>query len=104
MEDKSLYLLAEFDDDTERVLSDYYSILKQHGLEGKQTKNIPYHITLGSYDTSYENRLIDELETVCYNTPEIELLLSHLGIFGLDVLFAGPNINYELLSLQSPKP
>jgi 2'-5' RNA ligase len=100
MDNKALYLLAQFDAKTEQVLSDYYKILQQHGLIGSQTKNIPYHFTLGSYDTNQENRLILELETICNKTSEIELRLGHIGLFGLNVLFVEPNMNFELLSLQ----
>ncbi|ERI93946.1 hypothetical protein HMPREF1982_01316 [Clostridiales bacterium oral taxon 876 str. F0540] len=100
MYNKSLYLLAEFDAETEKVLSDYYKILHQNGFVGSQTKDLPYHFTLGSYDGSQENRLIDELESICNKTSEIELRLDHIGLFGLNVLFVEPNMNFELLSLQ----
>jgi hypothetical protein len=69
-------------------------------LVGRQTKNIPYHFTLGNYDISQESRLIVELKSICDVTSEIELRLDHIGLFGLNVLFIEPNMNFELLSLQ----
>jgi len=100
MDDKSLYLLAQFDAETEKVLSNYYKILQQNGLVGRQTKNITYHFTLGSYKINEENRIIVELESICNKTSVIDLRLDHIGIFGLNVLFVEPNMNFELLSLQ----
>lgn len=100
MNDKHLYLLAQFDQDTQRILSGYYDILLQNGFIGSQTKGIPYHFTLGKKDIECEMQLIDDLEKVCSNTACIDIHLSHIGLFGLNVLFIAPDMNFELLSLQ----
>jgi len=100
MNDKNLYLLAEFDGETQKILSDYYEILKNHGFIGNQTKDIPYHFTLGNMDCGCEEFLIEKMEKVCGSTQIFEIKLDHLGLFGLDVLFVEPNMNFELLSLQ----
>ena len=54
MEDKFLYLLAQFDEETQVTFNGYNDILQQNGFVGKQTKNIPYHITLGKKDIDCE--------------------------------------------------
>ncbi|NLG98700.1 MAG: 2'-5' RNA ligase family protein [Chloroflexi bacterium] len=100
MEDKSLYLLAQFDQETQEILAGYYDILRQNGFIGKQTKNIPYHFTLGKKEIDCEKQLIDDLEKICANTTCIDIHLSHIGLFGLGVLFIAPDMNFELLTLQ----
>lgn len=100
MADKELYLLAQFDEVTEKKLEGYYEVLQEHGFVGKQTKNIPYHFTLGSYYTDYEEQLIHKMDEVCSNTYCIDFSLDHIGLFGLKVLFVEPNMNFELLNLQ----
>jgi len=100
MDEKSLYLLAQFDDETEEMLSACYAELVQQGFVGKQTKDIPYHFTLGCFDCCHEENLVSELEKICSTTKIIDIRLDHLGLFGLKVLFAEPNMNFELLSLQ----
>ena len=51
MENRSLYVLAGYDDLTEKRLSDLQNKLFELKFEGVQTKNIPMHFTLGSYDS-----------------------------------------------------
>lgn len=100
MEDKYLYLLAQFDKKTQETFAGYYDILRQNGFIGNQTKNIPYHITLGKKDIDCEKQLIGELDEICANTACIDIHLSHIGLFGLNVLFIAPDMNFELLTLQ----
>ena len=100
MPDKALYLLAQFDERTQNILADYYSIFYQNGFVGNQTKNIPYHFTLGSLDVDREEQLIDMLDKVCSNTKCIDISLSYIGLFGQNVLFIAPSMNFELLNLQ----
>ena len=100
MEDKYLYLLAQFDKRTQEILTGYYDILQQNGFIGNQTKNIPYHITLGKKIIECEKQLIENLDKICSNTACIDIHLSHIGLFGLNVLFIAPDMNFELLTLQ----
>jgi len=100
MHDKALYLLAQFDNETQNILAGYYDILRQNGFEGNQTKNIPYHFTLGRHGSDCEKQLISKLMEVCSETACIDINLGHIGLFGLKVLFIGPNMNFELLKLH----
>lgn len=100
MEEKSLYILAQFDKATQEILTGQYDILRQSGFAGNQTKNIPYHFTLYKKDTKCEKQLLADLEKICANTACIDIHLSHVGLFGLDVLFIAPDMNFELLTLQ----
>jgi len=100
MNDKSLYLLAQFDKETQEKLTGYYAILQQNGFIGNQTKNIPYHFTLGKKDVDCEKQLTDYLDEVCANTACFDIHLSHIALFGLNVLFIAPDMNFELLTLR----
>lgn len=100
MKDKYLYLLAQFDKKTQETLTGYYDILRQNGFTGNQTKDIPYHFTLGKIDVECEKQLIEDLDKICANTACIDIHLSHIGLFGLNVLFIAPDMNFELLTLQ----
>lgn len=49
VENKRIYLLAQFDRATEQNLTNIYNQLIQAGFCGKQTPNLPYHFTIGSF-------------------------------------------------------
>jgi len=100
MADKALYFIAKFDKQTQNILSGYYDVLRQNGFDGNQTKNIPYHFTLGSRSIDFEHQSMVDLERVCAGTPSFEINLAHIGLFGLNVLFISPAMNFELLKLQ----
>ena len=100
MQEKFLCIIATFDKETQNILAGYYDILVQNGFTGNQTKNIPYHFTLGSYGVDCEKQLIDELDKICGETNRFEINLGYIGLFGLKVLFVAPNMNSELLKLQ----
>lgn len=103
MQEKKLYLLAQFDKDTQNVLSGYYEMLRQKGFIGNQTKNIPYHFTLGSHSSgsvNLEQQLADDLERICAQTMPFDITMGYIGMFAQNVLFVAPNINFELLKLQ----
>jgi 2'-5' RNA ligase len=101
MTDKRIYLLAIFDKDTQRRMTGYYAALTAHGLIGQQTTDIPYHFTLGDIETEHEAEIVARTEEVCATTQPIEFRMDHIGLFGLKVLFLEPNMNFELLQLQS---
>ena len=99
--DKALYILAGYDSDTENHLSAMQNELYEKGFSGQQTKNIPQHITLGSFPVEMEAELIDRLHVLSKETKSFELTLNHIGIFGGSrVLFVAPDINKELLELK----
>jgi 2'-5' RNA ligase len=99
--DKKLYLLAELDDDTQKEFINIEKVILENGINGSQTKNIPYHITLCSYSVDNENKLIELLDNVVNDFKEIEISYSSLGLFGLKVLFANPDMNSELIKLYN---
>lgn len=100
MDNKEFYILAQFDKDTQGVLSNYYNILRQQGFSGNQTKDVPYHFTLGKLSYSLLDQTMIKLDKICSETKPFDIRLDHIGLFGLNVLFIEPNMNLELLNLQ----
>jgi len=102
MQEKKFYLVAQFDKKTHNKLAGYYDILRKNSLIGSQTKDIPYHFTLGSHDyaAGIEKKLTNDLERICSETSCIDIHLSHIGLFSQRVLFVAPSMNFELLKLQ----
>ena len=100
MEEKRIYLLAEFDATTQRALAELCREIAAMGITGRQTPDLPYHFTLGSADPALEGPLLERLGAVCAVTPAFPIRLNHLGLFPPGVLFAAPAINAELLRLH----
>lgn len=101
MADKALYVLAGYDDRTEMYLANIQNKLYEYGFTGTHTKNIPQHITLGSFSTEKETELVDLLRKLSMEVPSFELTFNHIGIFGGGrVLFVAPDSNEQLLKLK----
>ena len=100
MSEKFLCLLATFDEETSRRMKEIEQIINQEGIIGKQTPNLPHHITLASFDISQEDEVKQLLQVICSKTESFNLEFNHIGLFGLKVLFLAPDVNYELLELH----
>jgi len=100
MEDRRIYLMAQFDKATDRRLADVYGRLVAMGLTGEQTTGIPYHITIGSFAPECEEQVLKRLQSVSLSTKAFDVNLSNIGLFGQRVLFIAPSINTELLNLH----
>jgi 2'-5' RNA ligase len=99
--DKNLYIIAELDDDTQKIIENYEKIIFENGFIGNQTKDIPYHITLGRYSLEYENYLKDLLDNVGKKFKEINISYSGFGLFKLDVLYLNPCMSIKLMELYN---
>ena len=98
--DKSLYILAQFDNETQKALHGYYETLVSSGITGTQTKDIPYHFTLGCYPCDMEPRLLEHINAATADLSGVTVRFDHIGLFGLNVLFFAPNVTRELLELR----
>lgn len=100
MKDKFLCVMAQYDKETELKLKEIQKVLLDNGFIGKQTPNLPNHITLGSFDVSQEEIIKERVKKVANNFKSFDIKLNNIGLFGLDVLFIAPAVNHELLNLQ----
>lgn len=103
MAEKALYILAGYDDQTEAYLAGIQKKLYEQGFSGTQTKDIPMHITMGSYPVEMETELKKRIVKLSTVQRAINVTFSHTGIFRLptsDVLFIAPDVNREMLDLK----
>jgi len=99
--DKKLYLLAELDNASQLEIKEIEKIIIENGFIGKQTKDIPYHITLCSFPVEMENFLKVLLDDLSKRYKKININFRSLGLFGLNVLFMNPNMNSELIEMYN---
>jgi 2'-5' RNA ligase len=92
--------MAQYDMETEQKLKEIQNLLLNNGFVGKQTPNLPNHITLGSFDISQEVLIKEKMEMVSKQFHKFDIILNNIGLFGLDVLFIAPSVSHELLDLQ----
>ena len=98
---KALYVLAGYDDNTEKYLSGIQNKLYESGFVGTQTKNIPMHTTLGSFPCEKEDELVEYLKKLSAEEKEFDVTFNHVGMFGGgNVLFIAPDANHQLLDLK----
>lgn len=101
MSDKALYIMAGYDDKTEKYLANIQNKLYENGYIGTHTKNLPQHITLGSFPTDKEEELKQQLQELSKQIKPFDITFNHVGIFGgSSVLFIAPDPNRELLELK----
>lgn len=101
MEKKILCLMAGYESQLEEKIQSYRDVLLLNHLVGRQTPDLPHHITLGSFDLNDEFELIGKMEKASNLKHKFPITLSHLGIFPhTNVLFIGVDENEQLIELQ----
>ena len=100
--DRLLYVMAQLDQETCEKMKAIDRLLFEMGIEVKKPPKTPYHITLGSFELEKEEEVKRRLDEICAKVPRFPLTYNHIGLFGLKVLFFGPDVNEHLLALQKP--
>ena len=100
-EEKHLYVVAQFDAETDKRLNALYQNLADEGFIGTQTKGIPYHITLGTFEVDDEVDVIRRAHAAAQSLHAFTLRMAYLGLFGMDVLFVAPAVTCALLDLRN---
>lgn len=99
--EKFLCVMAGYDKNTETLLAKLQNNLYENGYIGEQTKNLPQHITLGTYEVSWEREIKELIKEVSNKTKPFSITFNHIGIFGgSEVLFIAPDPNRSLLDLK----
>lgn len=101
MKDKFLCVLAQYDINTEKKLNEILEFLREAGFTGRQTQNLPNHITLGTFEPAMENELKNKIKELAGCTKKIKTSFNNIGLFGMEVLFIAPSVTHELLDLQN---
>lgn len=92
--------MAELDEASQQRLHRVYERLTAEGLKGRQSKSLPYHVTLGIFPPAAEDSLLDLLASAARGFRAFPLTYNSIGLFRMDVLFAAPNPSNELLALH----
>jgi len=74
--------MARYDEKTGKHLADIQNRLYEKGFIGTHTKDLPQHITLGTFPTDRENELMRLVECVAQKTQSFDITFNHIGIFG----------------------
>lgn len=97
--DKFLCVLGIFDQQTQRVLGEHQRAILSQGFTGRQTMDIPFHVTLGTFGLEHREELEERLQGL--NMGPVEVFFNHIGLFeGEQVLFLAPDVDRELLALK----
>ena len=77
---KFLTVFAVFDNKTQQELKALQNkIINSNNSKGKQTMDIPFHISLGSFPTNEESKLQNKILEVCNANQGFEILLDKIG-------------------------
>jgi hypothetical protein len=94
MAEEFLTLMADLDDESQQIMSDWYGKLRDAGFTGVQTQGLPYHISLGRFALNKETEVVHEMNELAKRFSEIPVHMSHIGLFaGGKVLFTAPDMN-----------
>jgi len=91
MAEKFLTLMADFDDNSQKRMSEWYVSLKNAGFIGTQTANLPYHISLATFPLDQEQEAVGLTQRIASEFAPFPVHISHIGMFaGGKVLFGAP--------------
>ena len=94
MAEEFLTLMADLDDESQRIMSGWYAKLKDEGFTGVQTPDLPFHISLGCFSLEKESDVVNEMKALAERFSTVPVHISHIGLFaGGKVLFAAPDMN-----------
>lgn len=100
-QEKFLTVFAVFDRMTQRKLNTLQDEVISLGYSGAQTMDIPFHISLGSFNVEDEQKLIAKIKEVCSQKHEFEINLNKVNHFDNRVLFIEPEYNLKLVELHT---
>lgn len=100
MAEKFLTVYAVLDDAAQQTLLHYRQMLEAAGVNGIQTNDIPYHISLGSYPVENADMLRARILDVCVRCAPFPVRFAALGQFNNRVLFARPEANDGIMRLR----
>ena len=95
-----LCVMACFDPQADEKFDVIRASLKQAGFKGRQSKNLPNHITLGIYEPDMEESLISRINEIADSFDPISVTLGNIGLFSLRVAFIAPVVNHRLLEIH----
>ncbi len=93
--------MADWDDGTQKALGAIYEDLRIEGFSGRQTKHLPYHISMSTFPVEKEAEALEAMKRAASLCGPVPVSISHLGMFaGGEILFAAPDRNEALEKLH----
>ena len=94
MAESFITLMADLDDDSQKIMSGWYKALQDAGFTGTQTPGLPFHISLASFSLDKEKAVVEETRRLGETFSSMPVHISHIGMFaGGKVLFGAPDMN-----------
>lgn len=102
MAEQFLTLMADLDEESQALMSEWREQLEKSGFIGTQTPGLPFHISLATFSLDKEQEVIYEMQRLAKKFYAIPVHISHIGMFaGGKVLFGAPDMNPpKLFSLR----
>lgn len=101
MAEQFLTLMADLDEESQKIMSGWYEMLKVAGFTGTQTPGLPYHISLATFSLEKEEEAVALMQKVALEFAPVPVHISHAGMFaGGKVLFGAPDMSRELTVLH----
>ncbi|MBQ7058078.1 MAG: 2'-5' RNA ligase family protein [Firmicutes bacterium] len=101
MAEQFLTLMADLDEESQQIMTGWYSKLQEAGFRGTQTPDLPYHISLATFPLDQEDAVVQKMKKIAAEFTAFPVLISHIGIFpGGKVLFGAPEKDEKLISLH----
>ena len=98
--DKFITVMAIFDGKTQKKFEELNGLMKEKfGADGK-TKDIPYHISLGSYAPEDTEKIVERIKQVAREIKSFPVIFEGLQHFGNVVRFMKPRMSEELMNLH----
>ncbi|MBQ4051037.1 MAG: 2'-5' RNA ligase family protein [Oscillospiraceae bacterium] len=98
--EKFITVMAVFDDETQAKLQALSDAFAEIYGEDTKTKDIPYHITLGSYPPEDADEIAARIRAVTAGTKPLKVIFGEFGHFGNVVRWLAPEISDELMALH----
>ena len=94
MAEEFLTLMADLDEESQKIMGEWYEKLQDAGFIGEQTPNLPFHISLASFSLEKELEVVSEMKELAEQFSTVPVHISHIGLFaGGRVLYAAPDMN-----------
>lgn len=102
MSEEIIVLMADLDDKSQELVCSYYDVLSQNGFNGKQTKGLPYHISIATFSIDKEKDVIKLMNRICDEIFSFSINICNIKTFESgNVLYASLDSSQELLDLRN---
>jgi len=102
MSEEIIVLMADLDDKSQELLQSGYDVLLEHGFNGQQTKDLPYHISIATFSPDKEKDVIKLINRICDEISSFSINVSGIKTFDKgNVLYASLDNSEELLDLRN---